>query len=76
MSPARPRTRAVLSLLGGLGPQLLLLLLRPPAASGEWGSGAEAHPWGSTSGQGGKGGGRRHDSRSPRKAEREPCGHP
>uniref|UniRef100_A0A8C2RCP6 Sushi domain-containing protein n=1 Tax=Capra hircus TaxID=9925 RepID=A0A8C2RCP6_CAPHI len=34
MSPARPRARAVLSLLGGLGPQLLLLLLRPPAASG------------------------------------------
>ncbi|XP_040118852.1 complement decay-accelerating factor isoform X8 [Oryx dammah] len=35
MSPARPRARAVLSLLGGLGPQLLLLLLRPPPASGD-----------------------------------------
>uniref|UniRef100_A0AC11BLK7 Uncharacterized protein n=1 Tax=Ovis aries TaxID=9940 RepID=A0AC11BLK7_SHEEP len=35
MSPPRPRARAVLSLLGGLGPQLLLLLLRPPAASGD-----------------------------------------
>ncbi|XP_061238103.1 complement decay-accelerating factor isoform X10 [Bos javanicus] len=35
MSPVRPRARAVLSLLGGLGPQLLLLLLRPPAASGD-----------------------------------------
>ncbi|XP_065794379.1 complement decay-accelerating factor isoform X2 [Muntiacus reevesi] len=37
MSPARPRARALLSLLGGLGPQLLLLLLRPPAASGDCG---------------------------------------
>ncbi|XP_025141934.2 complement decay-accelerating factor isoform X8 [Bubalus bubalis] len=35
MSPVRPRARAMLSLLGGLGPQLLLLLLRPPAASGD-----------------------------------------
>ncbi|XP_052509464.1 complement decay-accelerating factor isoform X2 [Budorcas taxicolor] len=36
MSPTLPRARAVLSLLGGLGPQLLLLLLlRPPAASGD-----------------------------------------
>ncbi|CAI9179178.1 unnamed protein product [Rangifer tarandus platyrhynchus] len=35
MSPARPRARALLSFLGGLGPQLLLLLLRPPAASGD-----------------------------------------
>ncbi|KAM9706820.1 complement decay-accelerating factor isoform 5-T7 [Dama dama] len=37
MSPARPRARVLLSLLGGLGPQLLLLLLRPPAASGDCG---------------------------------------
>uniref|UniRef100_A0A8C6D9J1 Sushi domain-containing protein n=1 Tax=Moschus moschiferus TaxID=68415 RepID=A0A8C6D9J1_MOSMO len=35
MSPARPRARALLCLLGGLGPQLLLLLLRPPAAAGD-----------------------------------------
>ena len=70
MSPVRPRARAVLSLLSGLGPQLLLLLLRPPAASGEWGSGAEAHPCGSTFGQGGRGGGRRHDSRGVRGTRR------
>ncbi|XP_043342284.1 complement decay-accelerating factor isoform X4 [Cervus canadensis] len=37
MSPARPRARVLLSLLGRLGPQLLLLLLRPPAASGDCG---------------------------------------